>query len=82
MKVRVLYFAAVRDLTGTGEEELDLPADVRTVAAFGAFLERAHPPLAGRMKHVRIARNEAFAAAADPIAAGDTLALIPPVAGG
>jgi molybdopterin converting factor subunit 1 len=82
MKVKVLYFAAVRDLVGRDEEELDVPDDARTVAAFGAFLERAHPPLAGRMKHVRIAKNEAFAADGEPIAEGDTLALIPPVAGG
>ncbi len=82
MRVTVLYFAAVRDLTGVDEEILDLPATVTTVRAFVAFLEGARPALAGRMSHVRVARNESFAAADDPIAASDTLALIPPVAGG
>ncbi len=82
MKVRVLYFAAVRDLVGAGEEDLELPPGVATVRGFVAFLESARPALAGRMGHVRVARNEAFAPLDEPIAPGDVLALIPPVAGG
>jgi molybdopterin converting factor subunit 1 len=82
VKVTVLYFAAVRDLVGKDEERVDLPSDVADVKAFGAWLERARPELAGRMAHVRVARNEAFAQGADALAEGDVLALIPPVAGG
>jgi molybdopterin converting factor subunit 1 len=82
MHVTVLYFAAVRELIGRSEEGLELPADVRTVGQFVAFLERARPAVAGRMGSVRVARNEAFARSEDMIAAEDVLALIPPVAGG
>ena len=82
MKVRVLYFAAVRELVAIDEEEVELPADVKTVRAFTSWIERARPVLEGRLGSVRIAKNEAFASADDPIAAGDVLALIPPVAGG
>jgi molybdopterin converting factor subunit 1 len=82
VKVTVLYFAAVRDLVATGEEALDLPPDVRTVGDFARFVARARPALEGRMAHVRIARNEAFAADEEALAEGDVLALIPPVAGG
>ena len=82
MKVRILYFAAVRELVGAEEEEVDLAPEVADVGAFRAWLERTRPALAGRMGHVRLARNEAFASDGEALAEGDVLALIPPVAGG
>ena len=82
MKVHVLYFAAVRELLGVDEEWLDVPSDVVDVRAFRTFLVHAHPELGGTMRHVRVAKNEAFAQEDEPISQGDVLALIPPVAGG
>ena len=82
MKIRILYFAAVRELVGRDDETLDLPAGVATVRDFAAWIGARHGGLAARMGHVRIARNEAFAADGDALAEGDVLALIPPVAGG
>ena len=81
-KVRILYFAGLRDLTGCSEEWLELPAAARTVAALLLQLQRARPELAGRLGSVRAAVNEAFAEATDPVAPNDTVALIPPVSGG
>lgn len=80
--ITVLYFAAVRDLVGTDQERLELPQGVGTIAALGAHLSHLHPNLEGRLATVRFARNEDFALATDSIADGDTIALIPPVAGG
>jgi molybdopterin converting factor subunit 1 len=82
VKVRVLYFAAVRDVVAKGEESVDLGEDVKTVRDFVAWVGARYPQLAPRMASVRIARNEAFAASDERIADGDVLALIPPVAGG
>lgn len=82
MRVKVLYFAAMRDLAGQSEDEITLPADVATVGDFGAHLARVLPGFAERRAHVRIARNEAFAGDDERIGEGDVLALIPPVAGG
>ena len=82
MKLRVLYFAAVRELVAMDEESVDAGDDVRTVRDFARWIGTRHPALAPRMTHVRIARNEAFAGDDDPLADGDVLALIPPVAGG
>lgn len=82
MKVAVLYFAAVRDLVGRDEETLELPAGVGTIADLAGHLAALHAPLEGRLGYVRFARNEEFAHPSDPIADGDTIALIPPVAGG
>jgi molybdopterin converting factor subunit 1 len=82
VRVRILYFAAVRDLVMREEETLDLPPAIERVGDFARWLESHHAALAGRMASVRIARNEAFARSDETLAEGDVLALIPPVAGG
>ena len=82
MKLTVLYFAAVRELVGKDEEVLDVPASVTTIGALAAHLASIHGALEGRLKHVRFARNEEFANDGDALMDGDTVALIPPVAGG
>ena len=81
-RVKVLYFAAVRDLVGRDEEDLELPADTRTIDALSRWLERERPTLAGRLGVVRFARNECFVKGDEALAEGDVVALIPPVAGG
>ena len=82
MTLRVLYFAGLRDAVGVAEEAIDLPPGVRTVRGLADHLAARHPAYAERRAHVRIARNEAFAGDEEPIADGDVVALIPPVAGG
>ncbi len=82
MKIKLLYFAAVRDLVGKDEEDVELPANVTSVEALAAFLPGRHPRLEGRLGSVRFARNETFAEKNEALAEGDVVALIPPVAGG
>lgn len=82
MKIQVLYFAAVRDLVGVAEEALALPPGVGTIGALSTHLAAVHPTLEGRLEAVRFARNEEFARSDEPLADGDVIALIPPVAGG
>jgi molybdopterin converting factor subunit 1 len=81
MRVRVLYFAAVRDLTGVDEEALEVEGGT-TIGALARVLEERRAELKGRLGAVRFARNEEFAGAADVLAEGDVVAVIPPVAGG
>lgn len=82
MRVTVLFFAAVRELVAEDEAAVELPDDVCTVQQLAIWLEARFPPLQGRMKSVRLARNEAFAEPTEALAEGDVIALIPPVAGG
>ena len=82
MTLTVLYFAAVRDLVGRDEEKVTLPEGVRTVGELRSWLEAERAVLRGRLSSVRVARNLAFATDTDVLAAGDEIALIPPVAGG
>ena len=82
LNITLLFFAAVRELVGQDEVKLQLPADVCTVQQLASWLEVRFPELQGRMKSVRLARNEAFADPKEALAEGDVVALIPPVAGG
>jgi molybdopterin synthase sulfur carrier subunit len=77
-----LYFAALRDLAGTSEEQLDMPDGELDVAALLGMLEQRKPALRGRLASVRVAVNEEFAALTTVLRGGETVALIPPVSGG
>lgn len=80
--VSVLYFAALRDLAGTGEELVELTALPCPVTALLATVEQKHAALSGRLAAVRVAVNEEFVELASSVQAGDVVALIPPVSGG
>lgn len=82
MTLTILYFAAVGDLVGKPEESLVVPPSVATVGALATHLAARYPALSERLRYVKFARNEAFADASEPLADGDVVALLPPVAGG
>ncbi len=81
MTIRVLYFAAVREIAGTSEMTIEVPEGT-TVGNLATILERAVTGLAGRLPTLRWARNEEFVDLDVTLAEGDVVALIPPVAGG
>ena len=87
--VRMLAFAGARDAIGAAEVELPW-SDVVAASAdraptaddlLGLACAR-WPALAPYRACLRVAVNGSYAAAVDPVAAGDEVALIPPVAGG
>jgi molybdopterin synthase sulfur carrier subunit len=82
MRVRVLFFAALRDQVGQASVDLDLPPEVQTVSLLGDHLEHSIRGLSGSLESVRFAVNEQFADASQQIHDGDVVALIPPVSGG
>ena len=85
MKVKLLYFAALREQLGSAGEEVELPAGVATVAALRSHLRRrggAWELALADGKLVRAAVNQDMAAPAAAIKAGDEVAFFPPVTGG
>ncbi|MEO8718497.1 MAG: molybdopterin converting factor subunit 1 [Burkholderiales bacterium] len=85
MKVKVLYFASLREQLGTDHEEIELPAGVATVAALKSHLRGrggAWQRALADGKLVRMAVNQDMAQPADAIQAGDEVAFFPPVTGG
>lgn len=81
MRVNVRLFAMQRAQTGTRSHGLDLP-DGADVAAAWTALVADFPVLAAAGSSVRFARNGRYVETSEPLAAGDELAVIPPVAGG
>ena len=85
MKVKVLYFAALREQLGTSGEEIELPAGVGTVAALRSHLRGrggAWERALADGKLIRMAVNQDMAQSSAAIGAGDEVAFFPPVTGG
>jgi molybdopterin converting factor subunit 1 len=81
MRVRVRLFAALKDVVGRGEIELELPSPATTADAWRRLAE-LHPALAPRRAHVAAAVNRYYVGFDTPVADGDEVAFIPPVSGG
>lgn len=81
MKVRLLYFAVLRDITGQSEAELSLAEGTRAGDVWSA-MRRDYATLAAWEQPPLIAVNESYARPETLLRDGDELAFIPPVAGG
>ena len=85
MKVKVHYFASLREQLGTAREEIELPSGVGTVAALRGHLRGrggAWQAALADGKLVRMAVNQDMAQPSAAIKAGDEVAFFPPVTGG
>jgi len=85
LKVRVLYFASVREKLGRDAEELELPADVSTIAGLRTHLRARGGAWAEALADNRLLRtavNQDMAQPAAAIKPGDEVAFFPPVTGG
>ena len=81
MRIRVRLFARQRELAGTREIVLDLPAGATIADAWTALAAQV-PAVASGRPFVRFARNGDYAAATSPLEDGDEIACIPPISGG
>jgi molybdopterin synthase sulfur carrier subunit len=79
--VRMLAFAGARDVVGRSEFELTIVEPCTTDELFDRVCA-AYPGLSPYRGSIRLAVNGVYARPADPVQAGDEVALIPPVAGG
>ena len=83
--MKVLYFAWLRQRTGTSAETIELPADVRTVADLLAHVGQRHPGFAEAAAAkgiVRCAVNQRHVERDHPVTDRDEVAFFPPVTGG
>jgi molybdopterin synthase sulfur carrier subunit len=81
----ILYFAWLRERTGTAQETVNPPASVRTVGDLIAWLARQSPGHARAFadgRTVRCAVNQVFADPTTRLGPGDEVAFFPPVTGG
>lgn len=82
MNVQLLFFAALRDITGQAQLPVTLPAAVADIAALRTWVAQRYSALSERLPSVRFAVNEVFVADEHLLCEGDLVALIPPVSGG
>ena len=85
MRIRVRYFASVKESLGREVEEIDVPAAVATVAALRAHLRErggAWAETLAESRRVTSAVNQDMAKPTAAIKAGDEVAFFPPVTGG
>lgn len=83
MKINVLYFARSREVTGTSEEQFDLP-EGSTTALFLETLKARHPDLVGVLRSCVFAVNHEYVQLDQSVTLkdGDEVAIIPPLSGG
>jgi MoaE-MoaD fusion protein len=81
MRIDVRLFAMQRAQAGRRSVSLDLPDGADVAAAWAALVVEL-PVLAPSASSVRLARNGRYVDLDETLAAGDELAVIPPVAGG
>ncbi|MEZ6060515.1 MAG: MoaD/ThiS family protein [Planctomycetaceae bacterium] len=81
MNLKVLLFAAAKDLAGTSVAELRV-SDEATVGDIRNALVDAYPPLQKLAASLLIAVNNHYAANSDQVSADDEVACFPPVSGG
>jgi len=79
MKVRILYFARLRETLSIDEETIELPEGT-TVETLLGILQNRHQAL--RRLRFLAAVNEEYASPSRGLREGDVVALFPPVSGG
>ncbi len=81
MRVRVLFFGLLKEITGTSQEEIDLPGSPSAADLFEHYGTR-FPRLLGLRASIVLARNREFVLSTAVLADGDEVAFLPPVSGG
>ncbi len=83
--MKVLYFAWLKEKTGIGQEDVDLPGDVTDVAGLIDWLKSRGDGYASAFADVttvRAAVNQEHVPFDHPLRNGDEVAFFPPVTGG
>ena len=84
-KIRILYFASLREKVGKDAEEFELPAGVATVAALRSHLRGRgglYESAFAEKTLLRAAVNQDMVQPAAAVKPGDEVAFFPPVTGG
>ena len=83
--MKLLYFAWVRERIGKGDEAVDPPADVTTVADLMTWLAKRGEEYASAFENPKIIRaaiDRAHVRASAPLAGASEVAFFPPMTGG
>ncbi|HEX8185020.1 MAG TPA: molybdenum cofactor biosynthesis protein MoaE [Blastocatellia bacterium] len=81
IKITALLFGQAREFAGASSLDLEVEEPATVESAF-AIIKARHPKLAEMERSLLFAINEEYASASHALAAGDRLAILPPVSGG
>ena len=81
MKVKLLLFAALKDIAGRRDLEMELD-DGSTLQQVTEKLASLYPEIGRMQNSVRIAINQEFADENSSLNNGDEIAFLPPMSGG
>ena len=83
--MKILYFARLRQIIGRGQEEIEVPADVKTVGALIDYLKSQDEGIAAAfadLRTLKVAINQSHASLDASLAGATEVAFFPPVTGG
>ena len=81
MKVKLLFFASLKDIAGRRDLEMELD-DASTLQQVTEKLASLYPGIGRMQSSVRIAINQEFADEDSSLNNGDEIAFLPPMSGG
>jgi len=81
MKVKAKFFAAIKEIVGISEVELEITPGTTAGDLFQGYCQQ-HPLLSRYAHHTMISVNLEFVPPATCLKEGDEIAFIPPVSGG
>ncbi|MEF3302302.1 molybdenum cofactor biosynthesis protein [Paenibacillus sp. GYB003] len=82
MQLTIRLFAGLSDKLGASSLTVTIDGDAVTGAELKAELARSYPEAAPLIRASFLAKNQTYAGDGETLAAGDEIALIPPVSGG
>ncbi len=85
MKIKLFYFAKVREVLGIDREEIDIESDIKTLAELVVFLKlrgSQWQSIFDMSSSYRMAVNQELVEANHTINANDEVAFFPPITGG
>lgn len=85
MKIKLLYFASVKERLGKDAEDIEVPPGISTVGGLRAHLSErggAYADVFAEKKLVKAAVNQDMVAPTASLKGGDEVAFFPPVTGG
>ncbi len=81
MRIKIMFFATLRDYVNAKTIELDVPSDI-TVAGLKELLVKSYPKMVPAQNSIMAAINREYAADEQVIPLNAEIALFPPVSGG
>ncbi|HVO97309.1 MAG TPA: molybdenum cofactor biosynthesis protein MoaE [Bryobacteraceae bacterium] len=81
MRINVLFFGILRDVTGLREDSIEIPDGGLASSVFDDYAAR-FPQLGEMSRSIVLAVNQRFCAPGEELSDGDELAMLPPVSGG